>query len=162
MPILEDYFMSKLKDKISSVVFLWIGAGLAIIAMIMIGVPAIEVDGTKNSGQIFWDFVPTFKGVWPMFVGYMLVLVAGLLMAVIAIPTFQPSASVEKIVLIIAGAMLVLGIVLICLFKVVFVAINGWASGYSDVLSLYPGPFIAAGLAFLALGCDITALALDW
>lgn len=154
--------MSKLKDKLSSAVFLWIGAGLVLIAMIMIGVPAIEVDGTRNSGQIFWDFIPTFKGVWPMFVGYMLVLVAGLLMAVIAIPTFQPSAGVEKIILIIAGAMLVIGIVLICLFKVLFVVMNGWASSYSDVLTLYPGPFIAAALALLALGCDVTALALDW
>ena len=154
--------MSKLKDKLSSAVFLWIGAGLVLIAMIMIVVPALDIQGIKNSGELFWNQTGLYDGVWPMFVGYMLVLVAGLLMAVIAIPTFQPSAGVEKIILIIAGAMLVIGIVLICLFKVMFVAINGWASGYGDVLTLYPGPFIAAALAFLALGCDVTALALDW
>ncbi len=155
--------MSKLKDKISSVVFLWIGAGLALIAMLMIPAPALSYGTVLSSGALFWNIDNSFDyGNWTMFVGYMLILVAGLMMAALAIPTFQPAAKVEKIILIIAGSMLVVGIILLCLFRVIFLAMNGWLFTMANVYTPYAGPFIAAGLAFLALGCDITALALDW
>ncbi len=152
--------MSSFKEKLSSVVFLWIGFGLVVVTMIMIAVPALDFQGVKNSADIFWDSTGV-KGNWPLFVGYMAIFVAGILMVVTALSFVQPTALVEKIILFTAGALLIVGIVLLSCSKEIFLAINGLShmAKYYDAL---PGPYIGAGLAGLALVADGFAIALDW
>lgn len=153
--------MSSIKEKLNSVVFLWIGFGLVLLTMIFIAAPAIEhgFEGVVNSAAIFWKRVPSWEhGNWPMFVGYMSILVGGILMGVMALSFVQPSALVEKVILLSAGVLLLLGIILVFCFKQTFFAVNGWES----VRDVYWGPYVAASIACLALVCDGVALALDW
>jgi hypothetical protein len=152
--------MSSIREKLSSVVFLWIGFGLVLVTMVFIAAPAIEVEfeGVVNSAAIFWRRVPVWVGNWPMFVGYMSILVGGILMGSMALSFVQPSALTEKIILLVAGGLLLLGVILVFCFKETFFAVNGWES----VRDVYWGPYVAASIATLALACDGVALALDW
>lgn len=152
--------MSSIREKLSSVVFLWIGFGLVLVTMVFIAFPAIEVEfeGIVTSADIFWRRVPVWVGNWPMFVGYMSILVGGILMGSMALSFVQPSALTEKIILLVAGGLLLLGVILVFCFKETFFAVNGWES----VRDVYWGPYVAASIATLALACDGVALALDW
>lgn len=153
--------MSSFKEKLNSVVFLWIGLALAVVTMIMIAVPAIDFQGVKNSAAVFWDTMG-MKGNWPLFVGYMAILVGGILMGVMALSFVQPSALVEKIILITAGVLLIVGIVLLSSSREIFFALNEIPSSMYKIYDPLPGPYIGAGLAGLALIADGVALALDW
>lgn len=156
--------MSSLKGKLNSVMFLWIGFGLAIVTMIMIAIPAIEIPilGIKNSAEIFWDQSPGMKGNWPLFVGYLAILLGGLMMGFTALSFVQPSALVEKIILIAAGVLFVLGIVLLASFKEIYMSMNDITGTAQKLVDAHPGPYIGAGLAGGALVADAVALALDW
>lgn len=157
--------MSKVKDSLSSVVFMWIGVGLAIIATLMMFVPGIQGGSIASSAAIFWGPVTAGVysqavnvGAWPAFVGYMLILLGGLILAVLALPFVQPSAKAEKITCIVSGICLLAGAVLVFLTTTIFVSLNGLDAKLYTQLA---GPYIAGSLALLALGCDVAVIILD-
>jgi hypothetical protein len=153
--------MLNIKEKINNTLFLWIGVGLVVLTMIMIGIPAIEVDGTRNSGEIFWNQVASWQGSWPLFLGYMLVLAAGISMGLIAIGVINIDQLMQRIILICAAVLLLIGAILMFAFKEIFLEINGW-SQMANIYKTYAGPYIAGSLSVVASLSAITAIALDW
>ena len=82
-----------------------------------------------------------------------------ILNTVMALPFVQPSTSTEKIVLISAGALLLVGGVLVGLIHVLYEANNGFAP-YLD--NYCAGYFLALSFTAVAIAMDVIALVLDW
>ena len=149
-------------NKLDSVVFMWIGFALAILAVLMMFVPVYKIEGQIYNAVNGFFGSYTEVGSWPTFVGYMLILVGGLLTAYVALPFFEPSYSGEKLLLIIASVLEAVGIALVMCAVVWYCLLNGQPelithSGY------YPlaGAYITGSLSLLAIACNAYALHLD-
>ncbi len=115
---------------------------------------------TLADGQAITYFFPKtgFVGAWGSFIGFMLVLLASIALAIMGLPVVQPSAKVEKIVLISSLVCLVVGGVLIGLMKVFFDCSN---YNYNSSHYLW-GFYVCISAVVLSVGCNIAALKLDW
>lgn len=96
----------------------------------------------------------------------MLILVAGLALGVMALPFLVPSAKLEKIVLISAVALLVVGIVLVSLTGVLYEYLNTAVIGNPTDVFIFEynqaGYYISLIGAALASASGVVALVLDW
>ena len=160
--------MSKFKDNMSSVVFMWIGFGLAVVAVLMMFVPGIEYLHISASKDIFFnvaggDTHANLHGAWPVFMGYMLLVLGGLILAVLGLPFInKDGGKAEKIALLSAGIALLAGTVLVFLTKVIYVGIQGNdLVGSKDAYTQLAGPYVAGALGALAFICDGVAFYLD-
>ena len=146
--------------KLSSVFYMWFGLGFGLLAVFMMFVPIASLSGgyIVSAKELFWGDGLS-GGAWPAFVGYMLILVGALMMGVMALPMIQPSTQTEKIVLISAGAMILIGGVLVGLIWVFYSANNGF---YSYLDGYRAGYFLTLSFAAIAIAADAMALALDW
>lgn len=146
--------------KLSSIFYMWFGFGSAIIAVLAMLFPFINVDGSIKPATYFFFNGPgdTSIGAWPAFVGFMLILLAGLSLGTMAFPFVQPTAKVEKIVLISSFIGLVIGFFLVAFMGVLFALFN---SGVVVIVYLfgYYISLIGIGLAAIA---NFIALKLDW
>ena len=147
-------------NKLSSVFYMLFGLGFAVLAVLMMFVPMASLsNGYIVSGaQMFWG-KGVNGGAWPAFVGYMLILVGGLTMGVMALPFIQPSTKTEKIVLISAGAAIFIGAVLVGLIFVEYSANNGY---YKNLDYFHAGYYLTLAFSAIALASDVVALVLDW
>ena len=139
---------------------MWVGLGFGLLAVFMMFVPVASLAGgyIVSAKELFWSDGLS-GGAWPSFVGYMLILVGALMMGVMALPMVQPSTQTEKIVLISAGALIIIGGALVCLIYVFYSANNGF---YSYLDSYKAGYFLTLSFAAVAIAADAIALALDW
>ncbi|MFA7032082.1 MAG: hypothetical protein WC201_00750 [Bacilli bacterium] len=153
--------------KLSSIFYMWFGFGAAIASVLAMFLPFIRVDNADKPATFFF-----FNGVggltygaWPSFVGFMLILVAGLALGIMALPIVQPSAKMEKIVLISAFVSLVVGFFLVAFMGVMYTWLNTSVIAHptSPIITYYLAGFyitlICAGLAAVA---NFIALKLDW
>ena len=145
--------------KLSSVFYMWVGLGFGLLAVLMMFVPVAQLAGSIVSSKEMFFGNEVYGGAWPSFVGYMFILVGALMMGVMALPMIQPSSQTEKIVLISAGALLLVGGVLVGLIHVLYEANNGFAP-YLD--NYCAGYFLALSFTAVAIAMDVIALVLDW
>ena len=145
--------------KLSSVFYMWVGLGFGLLAVLMMFVPVANVNGSIVASKDLFFGSGVYGGAWPSFVGYMFILVGALMMGVMALPFIQPSSSTEKIVLISAGGLILVGAVLVGLIHVLHTAMNGF---YQYLDNYCAGYFLALSFAAIALAADAMALALDW
>lgn len=148
--------------KLSSVFYMWFGFGSAIVSVLAMFLPFLIVNNDIRQATYFFFDGPLglSLGAWPSFVGFMLILVAGLALGVMALPFLVPSAKLEKIVLISAVALLVVGIVLVSLTGVLYEYLNP-----TDVFIFeynQAGYYISLIGAALASASGVVALVLDW
>ena len=145
--------------KLSSVFYMWVGLGFGLLAVLMMFVPFVKMSGDILAAKSLFFGNEVYGGAWPSFVGFMFILVGALMMGIMALPMIQPSAQTEKIVLISAGALLLVGGVLVGLIQVLYEA-NG---GYQPYLDNYcAGFFLALSFTAVAIAMDVIALILDW
>lgn len=149
-----------MKKQLSSVFYMWMGFAFAIIAVLSMFLPFITVDTDTVAIKSFFfnDNAGLVKGAWPCFMGYMFILVGGLAMGVMGLSIIQPSAKVEKIVLISAGALILVGTILALLFKPIYLGLNP----ESDVGDPLVGFYFTLVFGAAAVGMDATAIVLDW
>jgi len=149
--------------KLSSAFFMWFGFGLAIAAVLAMFLPCIEVTNVEMACARFWDVTGSMqnKGAWPSFIGYMLILVGGLTMGVIAFPSLEIEAKTEKIVLISAGAAILVGTILALLEGPFLMAMNPKDSKFKDII-YHTGMYITGVFGVAAVVMDAIALKLDW
>ena len=145
--------------KLSSVFYMWVGLGFGLLAVLMMFVPVAQLAGSIVSSKELFFGNEVYGGAWPSFVGYMMILIGALMMGIMALPMIQPSAQTEKIVLISAGVLLLVGGVLVGLIHVLYEA-NGGFAPYLD--NYCAGYFLALSFTGIALAMDVIALVLDW
>ena len=148
--------------KLSSVWFMWFAFGFGVISVLLMFTPHLHASAGRYSGaQVFFNTVTMYKGAWPSFVGYMLILVGALALGILALPFVQPSVQQEKIVLISSISALVIGSLLVMLISVWFSIVN---NNNSYDVNVYPlaGTFVAGGFALLAATSGAIALKKDW
>ena len=152
-------------NKLDSVVFMWISFGLTLLAVLMMFVPAFIAEGqTYNAISGFFNSESgTYKGAWPAFIGYMLILAGGLATGVLALPTIQPSYGAEKLTLLIASVLEAIGIFLVMMCVVWWCLLNYGNVDYvtHSGYHLHAGSYICGSLSILAILCNIRALFLD-
>lgn len=153
------------ESKFDSVVFMWFSFGLIVLATLMMFVPTFVAEGqTYNAVSGYFNSASgSYQGAWPSFLGYMLVLLGGLMTGILALPMVRPSYTVEKLVLILASILEVVGVVLIMTAVVWWCLINYGNTDYitHSGYNLQAGSYITTVLAFLAVTCNIRALFLD-
>lgn len=147
--------------KLSSVFYMIIGLVLGLLAVLMELVPFASYDsGTVVAARhLFWG-IGTEGGAWPAFVGYMLILLGSLMMGFMALPFIQPSIKTEKIVLISAAALILVGLILACLITVEYPSLGGTYYGIFDYF--LAGFYLTIVFSLGAIAMDIIALRLDW
>ena len=159
--------MNKLKEfisKLNSVVFMGIGSFLAIIAVLLMFAPGIQgLSEIVSSADVFFGQVGSVcfeNGAWPVFVGYMLILLGALIMGIIALPIVKISSKLEKAFLFTAIASLFVGAILVmCIVPIVTgLAPANNPSWYANK----PAPFVAGAFALLAAICGGIAVKYDW
>lgn len=153
-----------MRNKLSSVFFMWFAFGLGLLAVLGMSLPTMTSDGGDfhRAVAFFWD-IGDEKGAWPAFVGYMLILLAALASGVVALPFVQISEKVEKIVLISSIAAFAIGTLAVGLLQVEYAAFNDFRVGFelSDIKYL-AGWYITVISGIIATGMDVVALKLDW
>jgi len=154
-----------MKDKLDSVVFMWISFGLVILAVLMMFVPLFVAQGQTYNvvSGCFNSASGAYKGAWPTFVGFMLILVGGLMTGVLALPSIQPSYTGEKLVLVLASVLEVLGATLIMTSLLWWCLLNYDNLDYVTHSGYYlqAGSYIAMIFSVLAVSCNVRALLLD-
>ena len=149
--------------KLSSVFYMWVGFGCAAVATLCMFLPFLSREGgSYNAIPFFYNgsFGTFENGAWASLLGFMLILAGGIALAVIALPFIQPSAKVEKIVLISSIAALVIGTVLALMLKPLYCMAN---DGVSYALGSYlVGFYFTLILSLLAIASAVIALLLDW
>jgi len=154
-------------DKLSGVVFMWIAVGFGTIAVLFMFLPALlktldlgGIYGVVDSTKLF--FQPYDEGAgWPIFVGYMLLVVGVLLTIFIALPFFDHSYEKEKKVLLIAIICFVVGALIIFFTKPIYLGMKGKAAEQFYLNPSYAGPYLAGAFGIVAAGLDIFALNID-
>ena len=153
-----------MREKFDSVVYMWISFGLIVVAVLMMFVPLYTAEGVvfsaTHNGGFFGNAL--HEGAWPSFIGYMLILVGGIITGVLALPFIQPSYQGEKLVLIAASAIECIGIALVMTCVVWYCLLNGHPelithAGYT----VHAGSYITTGLTILAVACNTRAILLD-
>lgn len=148
--------------KLSSTFYMWFGFGVAMAAVLAMFLPCLKTIDVEQACSLFWNKPYQYNGAWPSFVGYMLILLGGIAMGVIAFPTLEISAETEKIVLISAGVAILLGTIL-ALLEGPFLAMMNPNSGTRFVnIVYYPGMYITGVLGVGAVAFDVVAVKLDW
>ena len=147
--------------KLSSVFYMGVGVAISLLAVLTMHLPFLQVDGSiVSASSIFWSSgAGTIKGAWPAFVGFMLILASAIALLILALPYVQPSAKVEKIVLISVLTFQIVGAILVLFVGVIYSSMNPIEV---STVSLCPGWFIFLVLMLLDLGCSVMALVLDW
>lgn len=149
--------------KLSSIFYMWVGFGTAIVSVLAMFIPFISCDSTIYPATHYFFNSPSGSvlGNWTSFVGFMLILAAGLAMGILALPFVQPSAKAEKIVLISSFVALVVGFILVGFTGYLFEAMN--ANKTMPIIGhYYPGFYIALICAGLSAGSCMIAVKLDW
>ena len=151
--------MKKLSD-LSSVFYMWVGFALGIIAVFMMFVPMAVYDGGFIISAKTMFFGDGYNGgAWLSFVGYMLILAASIGVAVLALPVVSPSSKVEKIVLISAIGLVLIGMVLVALIQAFYKMNNG---AYQNFEYFHSGFYLTIFFSLAAIAMDVVALVLDW
>ena len=147
--------------KLSSVFYMYFGAGSAMLAVLAMFLPCVSVDGTiKQAAACFWNSgAGNIHGAWVSFIGFMLVLLAGLALFVLALPFMQPTAKQEKLLLISSLALFVVGGFLVILLPVFYQSAN---PVFVSSVVPYPGLYIFLFLDLITIACNVMALVLDW
>lgn len=152
-----------MKEKLSSVFYMWVAFALGAIAVLFMLTPVL-VDENANyvsATSVFWNN-GLHNGAWPAFIGYMLILVGSLASAIIALPIIQPSAKVEKIVLISSIAAMVIGLVAVGLLQIEYSGFNKGVDFSLDKLHYLWGWYVSMFAGLAAIAMDVVALKLDW
>ena len=147
------------KFNLSSVVFMWIGFAAAIIATLCMFFPFISINGGRTMGAaIFWNGDHVSTGVWSLFIGFMLILIAGIALGVLALPFVQISEGFEKKALISIISALSIGFILALVSGFILKASNP-----SEVFEWYyhAGFYICEVLTLGTIACGAVALELD-
>lgn len=153
-----------MKDKLDSVVYMWISFGLIVVAVLMMFVPLYTAEGVvfsaTHNGGFFGNAL--HEGAWPSFIGYMLILVGGLITGVLALPFVEPSYEGEKLVLVVASILEFIGAALVMTCVVWYCLLNGQPelithSGYY----IQAGSYITMSFSVLAIACNVRAIILD-
>lgn len=152
-----------MREKLSSVFYMWVAFALGVIAVLFLFTPVLldEYDCYVNATSIFWND-GIHNGAWPAFIGYMLILVGAIASAIIALPIVQPSAKVEKIVLISSIGCMVVGLIAVGLLQVEYSALNDGIEFELDNLKYLWGWYVTMGCGVVAVGMDCVALKMDW
>lgn len=152
-----------LKDKLNSVVFMWISVTLGTIALLMMFVPALKTLGpVYSSVDIFWgNKTQVSESVYPVFIGYMFILLASLMTMIIALPFVKVSLKFETIVLISACVLFVAGAFIVFFLKPITMHMNGVIDSMKQYYVQYPGPYLAGSFSLLAACGTIVALKYD-
>lgn len=147
--------------KLTSIFFMGLATALAVLAVLTMFLPFLEVNGSVvSAASVFWSSgARTIKGAWPSFVGFMLILASAIALLVLSLPFVQPSAKVEKIVLISLLSALTLGFILVALTAVFYSSFNPVEVSH---IVLYPGYYIFMILTLCSIGSTLRALVLDW
>ncbi len=146
--------------KLSSIFYLWLGFGLSLLTLLMINVPIASYDGgftLAPKSMFFGDGY--YGGAWLAFVGYMLVLVGGLISMVIALPFVQPTYKLERVLLIVAASLTFVGLILVALITVEYKMANGQ---YMNLDYLHVGWYLSMVFGLGAMAMELIALKLDW
>lgn len=157
--------LSRIKDKLNSVIFMSIGCVIAIIAVLLMFAPGLEIiNGVYSSADFFWnkDGANLSVGAWPIFVGYMLMLVGGLILGAIALPVVKISSKLEKVLLIIAILALLIGSIGIMFIKEIALLMNSVPSSMYSLYSTCAGPYVAGSFGLVSAICGGISLAFDW
>ena len=147
--------------KLSSVFYMYFGAVTGLIAVLLMNAPFLTADGTtKRATNLFWNSgANSIHGFWPAFMGFMFILVAAIALIVLGLPVIQPSAKIEKIVLISIIGALVVGTILIAIAPGVYASLNPIEISST---TLQPGYFIFLVFALLTIAASVVALVKDW
>lgn len=155
-------------ETMSSVVYMWIAVGCLFIAWLMMFAPAGYQTINPLIGQVvpatsifFTNSSGTIQGAVPAFVGYMFVIVAMLALAVLALPFVQPSAKVEKIVLISSLVLEFVGLLMVSMILIEYCGLNGRIE-FLKTCYLKGGTISFIVFDILAIGCTTMATVLDW
>ncbi|HKM10088.1 MAG TPA: hypothetical protein VJY86_00555 [Bacilli bacterium] len=153
--------------KLSSVFYMWFGFGSAIVSVLAMFLPFITMDsGIKPATFFFFDGPGGLTlGAWPAFIGFMLILLAGLALGVMGLPFFVPTAKVEKIVLISSLVSLVIGLALVASIGALYVYLNTEYIAHPSspiIIYYHAGYYISLLGAALAAVANFIALKLDW
>ena len=133
---------------------------LGVLAVFMMFVPMAVYDGGFIISAKTMFFGDGYNGgAWLSFVGYMLILAASIGVGVLALPVIEPSAKVEKIVLISASALVLVGAILVALIQNFYSANNGV---YQNFEHFHVGYYLTLIFSAGAIGMNTVALALDW
>ncbi|MGM9874132.1 MAG: hypothetical protein ACI31G_04405 [Bacilli bacterium] len=152
-----------MKKSISSVGLMWIGLLFSALAILMMFIPSLSMMNGKiyNASQIFFNSADGFiNGSWPTFVGYMLIVVALIEVFIIALPPVEISIKVEKIVLISAVCLTIVGAVIVMLTQLWFSLTNGMIDSFSKLTTL-PGPYLTLAFSIVASVLNVLALRKD-
>ena len=152
------------ESRFDSVVYMWIAFGITIAATLMMFVPQYMIEGQIMSATVNGGFFGNslHEGAWPSFIGYMAILLGGIITGVLALPFVRVSYKMECFILLCASALELIGIALISMAVVWYCFINGQPklithAGYV----LQAGAYIADVLALLAIICNVRAILLD-
>lgn len=153
--------------KLSSIFYMWFGFGAAIVSVLSMFLPFLICDNNVKPATYFFfnDATGTVLGAWTSFVGFMLILAAGLCLAIMALPFVQPSAKVEKIVLISSFIALIVGLFLVAFTSVIYTWLNTSVAAHptTPIITLvHAGYYICLTGAGVAAICAFMALKLDW
>lgn len=156
--------MAKFKKVITSETMMLIGFLFAVLAISMMFVPAIDGKIINSSVDIFFDRpgADIRVGVWPVFVGYMLITLGGIILLIMALPFVKPTLKLEKAILIITIILLTAGAVLCFITYNLVIIMNNFSSGLQNVYSPLAGPYLAGIFSLISAGCTVWALKLDW
>lgn len=153
--------MKKLSKIFTSEICMWIASFFAILALIMMFVPAIDGRYVNSLADIFFNRpgADISIGIWPSFLGYMLILLALVILIIMALPFVKPTLKIEKIILIFTIIILIIGAILVILsYNLVF-----WMNT-NLIKQLYAplaGGYLSGIFALIASGFTIYGLKLD-
>lgn len=153
----------KQKVELSSEVFMWIAFGFGILSILMMFTPCLSIPGKSYSfANIFFvgDTINSV-GVWPVFIGYMLIAVGILATGFMALPFIRPSRKTEMIVLLGSIVLFIVAALLIILANLEYVGLNHITkdSGGYNILGGAIASFI---FIILSAACNALAAKLDW
>lgn len=146
--------------RLSSIFYMWMSFAIGLIAVLMMFVPMAVYDGgfVVSARSLF--FGDGYNGgAWLAFLGYMLILLASIGVAILALPVITPSAKVEKIVLISASALVLLGAIFVALIQVNYKA-NGGV--YQNFEHFHVGYYLTLLFSLGCIGLNTYAMILDW
>lgn len=154
---------NNLKEKFNSVVFMWISVVLGAVALLMMFVPALKTLGpVYSSVDIFWgNKTQVSESVYPVFIGYMFILLASLMTLVIALPFIKVSLKIEAATLISSCVLFAAGAFIIFFLKPITMHMNGIVDSMRQFYVQYPGPYLAGSFALLAACSTVIALKYD-
>ncbi len=156
-------YKSKQKETLNSVVFMWISFAFAILAILMMFVPCLSINAVPHSAQeiFFQGPIGDEAGIWPSFIGYMLIAVGALFTGITGLPFFQPNKGKEMLFILGSAACFVAGIILVMLMKVEYCSLNDKMATINSY-HLLAGPYLTLAFAAISTICNVFVAKLDW